>query len=169
MTELERIRDLFVHMEWADSLVWKALRTSPEAREDAGLRARLHHLHLVQRLFLEAWRGEALSPFGDSFADLDALRTWSMETHAGIAAWADGVDGPKLDGEFVVPWIGFFEKRAGRKAGPTSLADTALQAAMHSTYHRGQINTHLRNLGIEPPAVDFIVWVWLGRPAPSKA
>ena len=34
----------------------------------------------------------------------------------------------------------------------------------HSTYHRGQINTRFRELGGEPAMVDFIAWVWLGKP-----
>jgi uncharacterized damage-inducible protein DinB len=35
---------------------------------------------------------------------------------------------------------------------------------MHSAHHRGQINVHLRELGIAPPLVDFIIWVCLGKP-----
>ena len=40
-----------------------------------------------------------------------------------------------------------------------------LQVALHSMYHRGQINARLRDFGGNPPLVDFIAWVWLGRPA----
>lgn len=36
-----------------------------------------------------------------------------------------------------------------------------------ATYHRGQVNTWLRELGLEPPLVDFIAWVWFGKPAPD--
>jgi len=39
-----------------------------------------------------------------------------------------------------------------------------LQVPLHSQYHRGQINARLRAVGGEPPRVDYIVWVWLGRP-----
>ena len=35
---------------------------------------------------------------------------------------------------------------------------------MHSTYHRGQVNVRLRELGGEPQLVDFIAWVWEGKP-----
>jgi uncharacterized damage-inducible protein DinB len=35
---------------------------------------------------------------------------------------------------------------------------------MHSTYHRGQVNARLRELGIEPPLTDYIAWIWFGRP-----
>lgn len=44
------------------------------------------------------------------------------------------------------------------------LGETMIQVAMHSQYHRGQINTRLRELGAEPPLVDYIAWIWFGRP-----
>jgi uncharacterized damage-inducible protein DinB len=37
----------------------------------------------------------------------------------------------------------------------------------HSTYHRGQVNSILRQLGAEPPLTDFIAYLWLGRPDPD--
>src|SRR2546421_6952354 len=45
-------------MEWADASVWRAVFISPEARADQKLRELFYHLHLVQRAFLRAWRGE---------------------------------------------------------------------------------------------------------------
>jgi len=45
------------------------------------------------------------------------------------------------------------------------LAKTAFQVTGHSTCHRGQVNTRLRELGAYPPLVDYIAWLWLGRPA----
>jgi uncharacterized damage-inducible protein DinB len=35
---------------------------------------------------------------------------------------------------------------------------------MHSAHHRGQALRRLRELGVEPPLCDFIVWIWTGRP-----
>ena len=54
-----------------------------------------------------------------------------------------------------------------RRFEAPTLAETALQVAMHSTYHRGQVNARLRQIGGEPPLVDFIAWIWFGRPAPE--
>ena len=39
-----------------------------------------------------------------------------------------------------------------------------IQVAMHTAYHRGQINTRVRELGGEPKLVDFIAWIWYGKP-----
>jgi uncharacterized damage-inducible protein DinB len=46
-----------------------------------------------------------------------------------------------------------------------TIAEALTQCAMHSHYHRGQNATRLRELGVEPPLTDLIVWYWRGRPA----
>jgi uncharacterized damage-inducible protein DinB len=58
----------------------------------------------------------------------------------------------------------FTSRKNGKKVMPATLEETMLQVASHSTYHRGQINTRFRELGGEPAMVDFITWVWLGKP-----
>jgi uncharacterized damage-inducible protein DinB len=59
------------------------------------------------------------------------------------------------------------EQRLGRRPEPTTIGETALQVVFHSTYHRGQINARLRTVGVESSLVDYIAWVWLGRPEPE--
>jgi uncharacterized damage-inducible protein DinB len=39
------------------------------------------------------------------------------------------------------------------------LGDALYHVANHSTYHRGQVVTQLRQLGANPPATDFIVFI----------
>jgi uncharacterized damage-inducible protein DinB len=38
---------------------------------------------------------------------------------------------------------------------------------LHTQHHRGQVCTRLREVGGEPPTVDFIVWLWENRPDPT--
>ena len=64
-------------------------------------------------------------------------------------------------------WASLVKRALGRAPDVTSVGDTVLQVALHSMYHRGQINARLREAGGEPPLVDYIAWVWLGRPAAS--
>jgi hypothetical protein len=52
MNLLTTIRELFQHMEWANALVWQTLAASDAALEDEDMRARLLHIHAVQRAFL---------------------------------------------------------------------------------------------------------------------
>ena len=66
-----------------------------------------------------------------------------------------------------MPWAKQIEAQLGRPPAISTLADTCFQVASHSTYHRGQVNARLRELGAEPPLVDYIAWIWFGRPTPS--
>ena len=63
-----------------------------------------------------------------------------------------------------LPWADIVERELGRQPESISVSETMLQIPMHSQYHRGQINARLRAVGGEPPRVDYIVWIWLGRP-----
>jgi uncharacterized damage-inducible protein DinB len=40
-----------------------------------------------------------------------------------------------------------------------------LQVALHSVHHRAQVSMRLRELAAAPPQVDYIDWLWRGRPA----
>ena len=64
-------------------------------------------------------------------------------------------------------WRRWVEKTIGRAPEPTTFGETMLQVSQHSTYHRGQVNARLRELGIDAPLTDFIAWVWQGKPAPE--
>jgi len=161
----EHLRDLLRQMEWADALVWRAALVLNGAAEDAVLRERLHHIHSVQHLFLQVWRGEPpqIRELA-AFADLRAMMGWAREAYPQALGHLDGLGDEALEQEVALPWAQQVEQRLGR-ISPITLADTALQVVYHSAYHRGQVNTRLRELGGEPPLTEFIAWVWFGRPA----
>ena len=167
MNDLLTLKELLQHMEWADSAIWVAVLANPQAANDAVLRDRLHHIHLVQRAFLQVWRGDYSGPEISSFGDHGSLLDWARQYYAEVTRYLSETSGQNLDRPLVVPWTQMFESRLGRKAAAPSLGETLLQVAMHSTYHRGQVSTRLRELGGEPPLTDFIVWVWLGKPQPE--
>lgn len=168
MDHLETLHQLYRHMEWADSMVWAAALERPEAAADSALRERLYHIHIVQRAFLKVWKGEALMPLSsDHFTDLASLLEWTRDSYAELNEYITGLGDMDLARPVVMPWIEMFEARIGRKADVPTFHETLLQVAMHSTYHRGQVSTRLRELGGEPPLTDFIVWVWRGKPQPD--
>ena len=155
-------RTLLGHAEWADALVWKAVLAL--GQEDADLRGKLHHLHLVQWAYLHIWRSEQVRPRElSTFPTLRSIQGWAREyyrelpSYLGVASGAD----PARDVRF--PWADRLVQRFG-KAGPATWAESALQVAMHSSYHRGQVARRLRELGGEPPLSDFIGWIWMDRP-----
>jgi uncharacterized damage-inducible protein DinB len=153
------------HMAWADATVWSAILKAPPASADAKLAETLHHVHLVQHLFRQAWAGD---PFQlrdrADFADVRELARWGRQAHGEIATFVSGADTADFDREIRVPWAAHFEQRASRTAAPHTVGESILQVAMHTSHHRGQLCTRLRQLAVEPPTIDFIVWLWSGRP-----
>jgi uncharacterized damage-inducible protein DinB len=160
-------QNLLKHMEWADALVWTAVLGLPAARDDARLRERLHHLHVVQWVYLQVWRGEPIrAPELGTFADLDAVAAWARSCYPKLREFARRVKADELAQRIEFPWAGEVVTRLG-SAGPATLGESVLQVVMHSTYHRGQIAARIRELGGEPPLTDFIAWIWKERPDPA--
>lgn len=167
MNNLETLGELFRHMEWADAEVWAATIAHREVAEDARLKERLYHIHMVQRAFLKVWQGAELKLLKpDDFPDMWALLGWARDNYAEFSEYTGGLGKMDLERPIVMPWIEMFEARLGRKAEAPTFHETLIQVAMHSAYHRGQVSTRLRETGAEPPLTDFIVWVWMARPEP---
>ncbi len=166
MLGIAALRELYIHMEWADSHVWRAIGRLAE--QDERLQAKLYHVHFTQRAFLSVWTGAKVPRYDPtSLPTYGQLRAWTEpfygEANAYLATLADA----DLSRTLNVPWARLFEKAVGRPPGDTTLGQTIFQAANHTTYHRGQVNTRIRELGGEPPPVDYILWLWTGRPAPE--
>lgn len=157
--------DLYLHMRWADAEVWKSVHALPAAKDDAKLRELLLHIHTVQRAFASIWTNVPYEfPSLESFADTDALQKWGMSSHDDIAAFLATLSEGDLDRVIQLPWAEHLARRFGT-VHPVKLRETMMQVTAHSTYHRGQVNMRLRELGGEPRLVDYIAWLWYGRPA----
>ena len=159
-------RDLITHMEWADAQCWRAVRDLPQAQSDERSKYLFHHIHLVQWVYLQAWRGD---PFVvtelSSYPDLAAVESWARAYYPGAADFAQRVDEAKFDQPVDFPWSQLIADKFGT-VRPATLGESAWQVLSHTTYHRGQIATRIREIGGEPPVMDFLVWVWGGKPAP---
>ena len=138
------LRDFYGHQVWADAEQWHCIEAQPSAAGDVAIKNRLHHIHMVQRVFLWAVSDrtaalEVTKP--DDFASLADLKRYARDYHD-------------------MPWF---------TNPPLSITviEALTQCAMHSHYHRGQNATRLRELGADPPGTDLIVWYWKGRPAPT--
>lgn len=158
---------LFEHMEWADALTWKAVLGLHNAHEDSRLRDVLYHLHSVQWIYLQVWRGEPLRlPDLKDFADLAALEERARSYYRELPAFVRTLETGMLQRTVEFPWSAEVVKRLG-SAGPATLGESILQVVLHSTYHRGQIASRVREAGGEPQTTDLIAWLWKERPEPE--
>lgn len=164
----ELLAELLRHMEWADAKVWAAIPDTAPA--DARLTQWLVHIHVVQRAFFTVWTGGDVGSVvrtPEDFASLQDVRAWARTYYAAAHAFVAGLSSDQLEAPLVMPWAEQISQQMGRSIGPTNIGETCFQVASHSTYHRGQINARLRELGAEPPLVDYIAWLWFGRPDPE--
>ncbi len=153
----ETLIDLTRHCIWADEELWNAAASTSGALVDSALLERFHHIHLVQYAFIslvqghevDVNRGESLSPA--------ELREWGRGSAETLLGLASQIPDDELSEHFSVPWF---------KEPPIELSrgEAILQACLHSIHHRAQNATRLRELGGDPPTIDYIVWIWKGRP-----
>lgn len=163
--DLSALNDLYKHMEWADAAVWRAVLAADTSRDDPKLRELLYHLHLVQRAFLRAWRGEPRDTPFPTFDDAQSLMLWGRSYYDEIFNHLENLTDEEISKPAVLPWAELVEKQLGQTPATINLYDMMLQVPLHSQYHRGQISARLRAVGGEPATVDYVVWLWLGRPA----
>ena len=160
------LNTLYAHMEWADALVWRTVLPDEAASADDFIVESLHHLHLVQRAHLAAWKGEdVLAPPREGFADLEEIRDWGRAYHPEAAAFLGELAEEELAETTPLPWTEIIEEQIGGPMKPARLGELVYQVAAHSVHHRAQISRRVRELGGDPPMVDFIGWVWRGKPA----
>src|SRR5438874_77774 len=155
---IEHVRDLLAHCEWANAVFFHAWGKSP-ARDHEEMRRRVRHVVGVQSGFLAVLRGDtfAVPPEGPP-PTFDELKSRAEGSHGGLRKFAAALDDAAAARSVRVPWF----------ADPPCVirVDEALvQVAMHSQHHRGQLMTRLKDFGGEPKNVDWIIWLWKGKPA----
>jgi uncharacterized damage-inducible protein DinB len=164
MNDLKTTRELFAYTAWADAIVWTAVLHEAAASADGRLRDYLFHTHVVQGLFLAVWRGAPLQAPPEEAPGLASILALARSTQAELTSFLGDLDEASLSQVVQLPWAGRFTELTGREPSPITLGETMLQVFNHSTYHRGQVNSRLRELGGMPPMTDFIAWVGLGKP-----
>ena len=153
--DVELLKELARYQRWADGEHWKLLHGNATLLEDTEIRKRLNHMAMAYEMLAGLARGEAPDVAGmkerESIGELETTMRKATEglerTLASVAlekmiALPRGPKGP-------------FEAPAGV---------LLLQALMHSQHHRGQNASRMRELGVEPPMTDFVIWYAVGRP-----
>ena len=157
---LEPYAALFQHEAWADAAMLEAIAAHLETAADETVRTRLWHTHVVQRAFLACLEGAEpdMAPVRKPFESFEAHGASVSEYQGRVMQALERFDEESLQQKSTLEWF---------EGAEFTFADMMLQMTMHSQHHRGQNLLRMRQLGGEPPTLDFIVWVAQGRPAPA--
>lgn len=157
---IQDIRLLFAYNKWANRRILAATRIVEveDFNRDLGtsyhsVRGTLVHLLWAEWVWLERWLGRSpRQVFATAdFPDLAAIETrWATIEH-GQEAFIETLTDEKLKTHIS------YENARGER-WEYSLGHMMQHIVNHSTYHRGQVVTLLRQLGQTPPATDFLVY-----------
>lgn len=162
---IDFLKELYRHMDWADSMVWSTHLKSNKCLDDDVLQSNFLHLHLTQQAFLEVWNGRSFVwRKREEFSTAEEFQLWISTYYPKVHDFLAGLDTEGLERPFEIPWAHYFEKKMGIPVCETTMGESVYQVVAHSMYHRGQLNRRIRELGEEPPTVDFVVWAWAGKP-----
>jgi uncharacterized damage-inducible protein DinB len=164
-------RELLRYMEWADARMWAAVTAHEAVRKDEEIWKQLQHVHAVQHMFLGLWIQESFEVMkaraASGVSDLGALQQGARSYYDRAQQFLAGVSAARFVEHVDMPWLAEYEKTLGMTFAKPTVAETVLQVVNHTTHHRAQVQTRVRALGGEPQLVDYIGWIWFGRPAPE--
>jgi uncharacterized damage-inducible protein DinB len=155
---VDEIRDLYEYNAWANHRILAAVAGLPpeQASRDLGssfpsIRATLAHVLSAEWIWLTRWRGTSPTRIPDSWelSTLQALEAQWTAVEAELKVFVDG-----LTEEACFRTLEYQDTKGTRFAAP--LWQLLRHVVNHSTYHRGQVVTMLRQLGAEGVATDLV-------------
>lgn len=164
----EHLRGLARYNAWANGQLYAAAEglSDSEWAADCGLFFRsvqgtLNHLLVTDRIWLQRITGT-----GETYEKLDALpyprladlKRQREAEDARITAFIDGLDGAKLDADFVYANMAGVPQR-------NPLWQALVHLFNHQAHHRGQAHAGLTRLGKNPSGFDLIAFQRLARAA----
>lgn len=149
---LTLLRQLIAHKGFATTALLEAIRQTPSAVDDAGIRRLLEHIRVSNRFWLLTILG---TPFdhaveGLASASFAALTERMGDLQRREEQWLASATEGDLERVLSDPLI---------PNGRCRVSEALIQVALHSQGHRSQCATLLRRAGGEPPVTDFITWV----------
>ena len=160
MHTIASIRELFDYQEWAHERIFTALRQLSDEQYTRTLvssyptiRETMSHMMFAEWLWLERMKGQSPTAQPDwttdpSVATLDAKgRETASERRALLDVLSDAAVNAPLD----------YRNMKG-VSSTNLLADVLIHVVNHTTYHRGQVVTMMRQVGGVPPNTDYIAY-----------
>lgn len=163
MIPVDTLRELFDYNYWARDRQLEACAAlteeqflRPMGNSFSSVRDTLAHLVAVEWVWLERWLGRSPTRLdsgeyaAERFPTLDAIRDRWATVEGNMRSHLSGLEDSALERP-----LSYTNFKGERWTYP--LWQTLLHVVNHQTYHRGQITTLLRQLGVAAPAVDFLV------------
>jgi len=172
----EDIQLLFEYDRWANRrMIQSAAKLSPEqfTRDLGGsfrsVRDTLVHIIGGEWIWFQYWKAKSLSVkfvtdlqdrrdllfAAETYPTIETVQAKWIEVEMEQIQFVDGTTDERL--EKLLPFRTIHVK----------LSQLMQHVANHSTYHRGQISLMMRQLGAEPIATDFHIFLVEGRPQPQ--
>jgi uncharacterized damage-inducible protein DinB len=158
--DLETIRELYEYNRWANARSLQAASTVSPAdftKEVGGsfasLRGTLAHVYGAEWIWLERWRGTSPRklPFALDFPDVETIRSRWQDVERKQKEFLDALDPARL-----AEVVSYVNLKGESFAYP--LGRMLQHVVNHSTYHRGQVATLLRQLGATPLSTDLLLY-----------
>ncbi len=152
--------DLLLYTLWADRQILGVVRQvgTEDLNRDAGVSfgsilGTMAHILGAQRMWLSRFAGAGLDRV-PSIEDFPTLPAWIVgweETAAGLEAFLASLSDEQLAAP--VTW-----RNSRGQSFTRPLWQPVLQLINHSTYHRGQVVSLLRQMGYTAPSTDLIYY-----------
>jgi len=161
MIPLETLRELFNYNYWARDRQLEACRSlepeqflRPLGSSHPSLRDTLAHLYGVEWLYFERFHGRSprALPAAVEFPTLAELEQRWREIELRLRDYLDRVHDPALANPVT------YTNMKGQTIS-LPLWRVLYHLLNHQSYHRGQVTTLLRQLGAQPVAVDYYVYL----------
>lgn len=158
MKRADEIRELYEYNRWANGQVLDAAGRLPEEAFTRDLKSSfpsvrdtLAHILAAEWVWLARWEGASPTgmPEGWASSTYDDLRERWRAFEGRQKEFLAGLTGARLDEEVSY-------RTTGGEPFRSPLWQMLRHVANHSTYHRGQVITLLRQLGAEAPSTDLI-------------
>jgi uncharacterized damage-inducible protein DinB len=146
---------------WANERICKILQNNPSALDKEfissfkTIRLTIYHMWDAETIWYKRLAGESLRTRpSESFLGTDAefFKAFDEQSRKYITL-LENMPGEKISGSCT------YTTTEGKEHA-TKIADIIMQVMNHSTFHRGQIITLLRNAGVtELPSTDYITYI----------
>jgi uncharacterized damage-inducible protein DinB len=159
MTKQE-IVTLFEFDKWAIDRTVESVSLLPEGKylEDlksshGGIHGTLVHIYSANMIWLQRWKGNSFQKHStvDEVPDLASLKTRREKYLADVADYLGNLGEAGISAPLV-----YSDLKGNRHSEP--LFQQMQHLINHSSYHRGQIVTMMRQVGAKPIATDLIMF-----------